>query len=93
MALPIQSTEVTSFQQLGIDPALCNLSNTALSGDKWLCVREVTDTEANVVIVDIQGGCSVTRNKMKADSAVMHPSRDVIAHRCSKSSICSSALA
>jgi clathrin heavy chain len=81
MALPIVSADITTFQQLGIDPTLCNLSNTALSGDKWLCVRELTETEANVVIVDIQGGCSVTRNKMKADSAVMHPSRNVIALR------------
>jgi clathrin heavy chain len=81
MANPIISGEVTTFQQLQIDPSLCNMSNTALSGDKWLCVREVTDTDSNVVIVDLQSNCSVQRNKMKADSAVMHPSRNVIALR------------
>jgi clathrin heavy chain len=48
---------------------------------KWLCVREVTDIDANDVIVEIQGGCSVARNRMKADTAVMHPRCNVVALR------------
>jgi clathrin heavy chain len=62
MANPIISAEITTFQQLEIDPGLCNMSNTALSGDKWLCVREVRDTDSSVVIVDLQSNCSLTRN-------------------------------
>ena len=79
MSNPINSTEVLSFQQLNIDPQFSSISNTALSNDKWLCVREVTQTDSNVVIVDLQNGNNVTRHKMKADAAVMHPSKNVIA--------------
>jgi clathrin heavy chain len=81
MSNPINSTEVLSFQQLNMDPQFASISNTALSNDKWLCVREVTQTESNVVIIDLQNGNNVTRHKMKADAAVMHPTRNVIALR------------
>jgi clathrin heavy chain len=81
MAIPISTTEVLTFQQLGVDPQFASLSNSALSQDKWLCVREVTEAEANVVIVDLQGGNNVTRHKMKADAAVMHPTANIIALR------------
>ena len=79
MTVPINSTEVLSFQQLGIDPQFAKMSFSALSRDKYLCVREVTDADSNVAIVDLQQGNSLTRHKMKADTAVMHPSRNIIA--------------
>ncbi|KAH0790146.1 Clathrin heavy chain 1 [Histomonas meleagridis] len=81
MSVPINTTEVLNFQQFGIDPKFASISNTSLSKDKYLCVREVTETEGNVVIIDLQQNNSVTRHKNTADSAVMHPSRNVIAMR------------
>ncbi|KAK8884028.1 Clathrin heavy chain 2 [Tritrichomonas musculus] len=81
MAVPLTSQEVLTFQQIGVDPQFANISNTALSQDKYLCIREVSDTDSFVVIVDLQNNNSVTKHKMKADTAVMHPSRNIIALR------------
>ena len=80
-SVPINSSEVLTFQQLRIDPQFAKMSYSALSCDKYLCVREVTDTHSNVVIVDLQQNNNVTRHKIKADTAVMHPSRNIIALR------------
>ena len=81
MALPITTSEVLTFQQIGVDPQFANISNTSLSQDKFLCIREVTDQDSFVVIVDLQANNNVTRHKMKADTAVMHPSKNIIALR------------
>lgn len=81
MASPLITNEILSFQAIGIDPVYATLSNTALSKDRFLCVREVTEAESYVAIVDLQNRNNVTRHRMVADAAIMHPSRDIIALR------------
>ena len=81
MASPINVNDILTFGQIGIDLQFATISNTALSRDRYLCVRENTETEQNVAIVDLMGGNSLNRFKMKADAAVMHPSKNIIALR------------
>jgi clathrin heavy chain len=81
MASPIGVNDVLTFTGIGIDPQFASLTNSALSKDKYLCVREENGAESQVAIVDLQAGNQVTRHRMKADAAVMHPSRNIIALR------------
>ena len=79
MEVPLISQEVLTFQQIGVDPQFASISNTALSQDKYLCIHEVSDAGSYIVIVDLQNNNAVSKNAMKPDAAVMHPSRNIIA--------------
>lgn len=51
-----------------------------LESDAYVCIREQKgDASPEVVIVDLKNGNNVTRRPIKADSAIMHWSRQVIA--------------
>lgn len=79
MAVPLISQDILSFQQIGVDPKFVNISNADLSQDKYLCICEVTDVF--IITVDLQNNNNVTKRKMNADAAVMHPSLNIIALR------------
>ncbi|KAK8842106.1 hypothetical protein M9Y10_026333 [Tritrichomonas musculus] len=79
MEVPLISQEVLTFQQIGVDPQFASISNTALSQDKYLCIHEVSDARSYIVIVDLQNNNAVSKEAMKPDAAVMHPSRNIIA--------------
>ncbi|KAI5507016.1 clathrin light chain binding [Trichomonas vaginalis G3] len=81
MSQPIFVNEVFSFASQNMDPRFAVPSNSAVSKDKYLCVREENGPESSVAIIDLQQGNQITRHKMCADAAVMHPSRNVIALR------------
>ena len=72
MSAPIQTSEVLNFQQIGIDPKFATLDNTSISGDRYLCVREISETEGSVDIVDLQQNNNVSRHSNNhAESAAM----------------------
>lgn len=52
-----------------------------LESDHYVCIREKKSEDASpeVVIVELKNGNNVTRRPIKADSAIMHWSRHVIA--------------
>ncbi|KAK8842459.1 hypothetical protein M9Y10_026046 [Tritrichomonas musculus] len=79
MTVPLSSQEILSFQQIGVDTKFANISSTFLSQDKYLCIREVTDTGKYIVIVDLQNDNNVTKLKIIADTAVMNPYHNIIA--------------
>lgn len=63
------------------------LANTArrqtLESDYFICIREKKNEAAQpeVVIVDLKQGNNVTRRPIKADSAIMHWTKQIIALR------------
>jgi clathrin heavy chain len=54
-----------------------------LESDSYICIREKKNetAAAEIVIVDLKNGNNVVRRPIKADSAIMHWSRQVIALR------------
>jgi clathrin heavy chain len=54
-----------------------------LESDSFICIREKKDdaSQPEVVIVDLKQGNNVTRRPIKADSAIMHWTKQIIALR------------
>lgn len=78
--LPISFTELLSLTQLDIQQASIGFNKTTLESDHFICVREKSDeAAAQVVIVDLHNGNEVTRRTIKADSAIMHWTKKIIA--------------
>jgi clathrin heavy chain len=67
------------------EPNIVNTSNTihiqTLESDSFICVREKKSESASpeVIIVDLKNGNNVTRRPIKADSAIMHWTKQIIA--------------
>ena len=63
-------------------PASANLSSfQTLESDSFICIREKKSETASpeVIIIDLKNGNNVIRRPIKADSAIMHWTRQVIA--------------
>ncbi|PQE27320.1 clathrin heavy chain protein [Rutstroemia sp. NJR-2017a WRK4] len=70
--LPIKFTELLQLTSVGVE---------TLESDSFICVREKKNEAAQpeVVIVDLKQNNAVTRRPIKADSAIMHWTKQVIA--------------
>ncbi|EGX50827.1 hypothetical protein AOL_s00054g913 [Orbilia oligospora ATCC 24927] len=79
--LPIQFQELVSLTALEINSASIGFNTCTLESDKYICVREkVGETDgAQLVIIDLHNNNNVSRRTIKADSAIMHWSREIIA--------------
>ncbi|CAK7563496.1 MAG: Clathrin heavy chain [Sporothrix epigloea] len=81
--LPIKLGEIVQLTSIGIDSQAIGFNSCTLESDRYVCVREKKSEAAQpeVVIVDLQNISNVMRRGIKADSAIMHWSRPVIALR------------
>ncbi|KAI9818123.1 MAG: hypothetical protein M1827_000748 [Pycnora praestabilis] len=80
-ALPIKFTELLQLTNVEIAPASVGFNSCTLESDHYICVRQKI-TEASppeVIIVDLKNGNNIIRRPIKADNAIMHWSRQVIA--------------
>lgn len=55
------------------------LQTLTLESDHFICVREKTGEQNQVVIVDLADANNVMRRPITADSAIMHPNQKIIA--------------
>ncbi|KAF9365590.1 hypothetical protein BGX34_009416 [Mortierella sp. NVP85] len=78
-ALPIRFQEHVQLPQLGINPASISFNNLTLESDKFICIRESTNDQNSVVIVDLNDPTNMIRRPITADSAIMNPVSKVIA--------------
>ncbi|KAH9902039.1 clathrin heavy chain [Xylariomycetidae sp. FL2044] len=83
MALPIKFEELLMLNNLGIDPSAIGFNSCTLESDHYICLREKKSEAAQpeVVIIDLKNNNNVTRRPIKADSAIMHWSKQIIALR------------
>jgi clathrin heavy chain len=59
--------------------ASANTSKT-LESDSYICVRQtLTEGQSEVIIIDLKNGNNVIRRPIKADNAIMHWTRQIIA--------------
>lgn len=79
--LPIEFTELVDLTSLGISPQSLDFRSTTFESDHYVTVRESQDGNNSVAIVDLTKGNEITRKSMGGDSAIMHPSQNVICVR------------
>ncbi|ORY66519.1 uncharacterized protein BCR38DRAFT_484132 [Pseudomassariella vexata] len=81
--LPIKFTELLMLNNVGVDASAIGFNSCTLESDSWICIREKKSETASpeVVIVDLKNGNNVTRRPIKADSAIMHWTKQIIALR------------
>ncbi|KAK8050053.1 clathrin heavy chain [Apiospora phragmitis] len=81
--LPIKFTELLMLNTVGVDTTSISFNSCTLESDHFICIREKKNEAAQpeVVIVDLKQGNNVTRRPIKADSAIMHWTKQIIALR------------
>ena len=80
--LPIEFTELVDLTSLGISQQFLDFRSTTFESDHYVTVRETKEGGQNsVAIVDLANGNHITRKNMGGDSAIMHPSQNVISVR------------
>jgi len=78
--LPIKFTETLNLTSVGILPASIGFNSCTLESDHFVCVRQVVEgAQPEVLIINLRNGNSVMKRPIKADSAIMHWSKEIIA--------------
>ncbi|KAI1336912.1 clathrin heavy chain [Xylariaceae sp. FL0016] len=81
--LPIKFQELLMLNNVGIDSSAIGFNSCTLESDHYICVREqkAGAASSDVVIIDLKSNNNVTRRPIKADSAIMHWTKQIIALR------------
>ncbi|KAI6093672.1 clathrin heavy chain [Hypoxylon rubiginosum] len=81
--LPIKFQELLMLGNVGVDATAIGFNSCTLESDAFICIREKKNDSAQpeVIIIDLKQGNNVTRRPIKADSAIMHWSKQIIALR------------
>lgn len=79
--LPIRFTELLQLTSIDILPNSIGFNSCTLESDSYVCVRQKVDDNASpeVIIVDLKNTSNIIRRPIKADSAIMHYSKLIIA--------------
>eukprot|EP00004_Rigifila_ramosa_P013327 TRINITY_DN293_c0_g1_i1.p1 TRINITY_DN293_c0_g1~~TRINITY_DN293_c0_g1_i1.p1 ORF type:complete len:1689 (+),score=479.53 TRINITY_DN293_c0_g1_i1:58-5067(+) len=85
MAQPIRFQELFQLTNLGVQPQAITFSNVTMESDKYICVRDEQNGQAQVVIVDMSNPQQPQRKPMAADSALMNPNAMIIAVKAAQS--------
>eukprot|EP00011_Vannellida_sp_DIVA3-517-6-12_P006730 CAMPEP_0114634276 /NCGR_PEP_ID=MMETSP0168-20121206/15897_1 /TAXON_ID=95228 ORGANISM="Vannella sp., Strain DIVA3 517/6/12" /NCGR_SAMPLE_ID=MMETSP0168 /ASSEMBLY_ACC=CAM_ASM_000044 /LENGTH=1681 /DNA_ID=CAMNT_0001845973 /DNA_START=191 /DNA_END=5236 /DNA_ORIENTATION=+ len=79
MAIPIRYQELFNLSTLGLSPDSFVFANCTLQSDKFICVRDQSGQQAQVVIIDNSNPASPTKFPITADSAIMNPTQKILA--------------
>ncbi|KAG5437536.1 hypothetical protein PCANB_000964 [Pneumocystis canis] len=82
--LPIQFREHLQLTSLGIQKGSISFANLTLQSDKGICVCESVDGRREVAIIDLINHSSIIRRPISAESAILHPSQQIIALRAER---------
>ncbi|KAL9614787.1 MAG: hypothetical protein Q9167_000778 [Letrouitia subvulpina] len=79
--LPIRFTELLQLTQKEIDQSSIGFNSCTLESDHYVCVRQKLSEDATpeVIIINLKNNNEIIRRPIKADSAIMHWDRQVIA--------------
>ena len=86
VALPIKFQEIAQLINVGIDPSSIGFNSCTLESDNFICVRQKLNEDASpeVIIINLKNNNELIRRPIKADSALMHWNRQVIALRANQ---------
>ncbi|KAI1382048.1 clathrin heavy chain [Hypoxylon crocopeplum] len=81
--LPIKFQELLTLGNVGVDQSAIGFSTCTIESDSFICIREKKNdaTPTEVIIIDLKQGNNVTRRPIKADAAIMHWTKQIIALR------------
>ncbi|KAI9729007.1 MAG: hypothetical protein M1828_000092 [Chrysothrix sp. TS-e1954] len=79
--LPIRFTELLQLTACDIAQPSISFNSCTLESDHYVCVRQKVDenSQPEVIIVDLKNSNNVIRRPIKADSAIMHWNKLIIA--------------
>ncbi|RMY94937.1 hypothetical protein D0862_08855 [Hortaea werneckii] len=79
--LPIKFTEQLQLNAVGVQQQSIGFNSCTLESDNFVCIRQQAEGSAQpeVLIVNLKNGNSVMRRPIKADSAIMHWNKEIIA--------------
>jgi clathrin heavy chain len=79
--LPIKFLELLQLSSIGVAQQSIGFNFTSLESDAFVCIRNKKDEASSpeVIIVDLKNNNNVIRRPIKADSAIMHWTRQIIA--------------
>ncbi|KAF2842949.1 clathrin heavy chain [Patellaria atrata CBS 101060] len=79
--LPIKFTELLQLSQLDVAPASIGFNACTLESDSFICIRQKVDenSQPEVIIIELKNGNNIIRRPIKADSAIMHWTKQIIA--------------
>ncbi|KAI9683353.1 MAG: hypothetical protein M1829_005424 [Trizodia sp. TS-e1964] len=79
--LPIKFTELLQLTSVDILPGSIGFNSCTLESDRYICIRQKISEDASpdVIIVDLKDNNTIIRKPIKADSAIMHWNRLIIA--------------
>ncbi|KAI9739542.1 MAG: hypothetical protein M1834_006258 [Cirrosporium novae-zelandiae] len=79
--LPIKFTELLQLTAKGVAPQSIGFNSCTLESDQYICVRQKLSEDASpeVIIINLQNPDEVMKRPIKADSAIMHWNKQVIA--------------
>eukprot|EP01022_Parablepharisma_sp_SALTPOND_P033801 TRINITY_DN89674_c0_g1_i1.p4 TRINITY_DN89674_c0_g1~~TRINITY_DN89674_c0_g1_i1.p4 ORF type:complete len:106 (+),score=11.23 TRINITY_DN89674_c0_g1_i1:27-320(+) len=80
--IPIKYEEQVQLPALGLPPDVYKQTTLTMESDKYICVKEVSpDGSVIYDIVEMGAGPRVQKKPIKADSAMMHPSKPFLCLR------------
>ncbi|KAG0650945.1 putative clathrin heavy chain [Hyphodiscus hymeniophilus] len=79
--LPIKFNELLMLTSAGVQAASIGFNTCTLESDSFICIREKKDEASSpeVIIIDLKNNNNAIRRPIKADSAIMHWTKQVIA--------------
>jgi len=78
-ALPIKLKELLNLTNVGINPQYISFTSLTMESDKYICVREEVNGQAQIVIIEMSNPTEPNRRPITAESAIMNPVSKVIA--------------
>ncbi|KAF4583252.1 clathrin heavy chain [Ophiocordyceps camponoti-floridani] len=85
--LPIEFRELVQLANVGVDAQAIGFNSCTLESDSFVCIREKKGDSSEVVIVELKNGNNVSRKPIKADNAIMHWNRQIIALKAQQSRV------
>ncbi|KAF0986532.1 hypothetical protein HZS_2191, partial [Henneguya salminicola] len=77
--IPIKLSENLQLQKLGVSQANIGFYTLSIESDKYICVCDKNSSPPQVVIIDVANPAKNTKYPIKADSARMSPTSNLIA--------------
>ncbi|TKA68465.1 hypothetical protein B0A55_09931 [Friedmanniomyces simplex] len=79
--LPIKFNELFQLTSIGVQSPAIGFNSCTMESDHFVCVRQKIDDNAQpeVIIISLKNNNSVMRRPIKADSAIMHYNKEIIA--------------
>lgn len=71
--------QLVQLTNVGINPQFISFASLTMESDKYICIREETNGQVQVAIIDMATPTEVQRRPIGAESAIMNPVSKVIA--------------